>query len=500
MPPRKTLQTEAPLKLVGQLLLIILGAILFLRASDYAGYALFLFVIYTLNQKKVEFSFFALMLLISLAIMNPVFFEKNRAFYMVTRLSLLILAVGMGIKAGKQRASFLAPFTILFAFMGCIMVTSLWGWAPVISELKAVLFFVFMLALIKGVSAVVQRGVDIRFIRAGMLAISCFFILGSVAVIPFPSIGRSMYLAKLARWNIDASTLDLQGLFNGATWHSQTLGPLLAMLNAFLLSDYLCNFRQKNWLYRTLIACIPVLVYMTSSRTAFFAYLISIFSVVFFFRGEHQVAGSKRRRVVTISILFALLGTLILSFIPAVSLRLEAFLRKERDVAQMSGDELLSDQLFASRKGLMERAFVNFKDRPLVGHGFQVSEAMQAYSISEYGLIFSAPVEKGVLATMVLEEGGLIGAVIFLVFLIALYYTYRRLAFTCFLSTFTVFLGLNSGEAAFFSTSGGGGILWMICFCAMLMDIHRHRRRLAETEQRREQIGRVSAQYALADA
>jgi hypothetical protein len=40
----------------------------------------------------------------------------------------------------------------------------------------------------------------------------------------------------------------------------------------------------------------------------------------------------------------------------------------------------------------------------------------------------------------------------------------------------------------------------MICFCAMLMDIHRHRPRLAETEQRREQIGRVSAQYALADA
>ena len=500
MPPRITERTEVSLKLVGQLLLVILGAILFLRASYFAGYALFVFVIYTLNQKKVEFSFFALMLLISLAIMNPVFFEKDRVFYITTRLSILALAFGMGFKARRLRAAFLAPFTILFVYMGCIMVTSLWGWAPVISELKAILFLFFMLALIYGVSVVVQRGVDIRFIRAGMLAICCFFILGSVAVIPFPQIGRSMYISKLARWGIDASMVDLRRLFNGATWHSQTLGPLLAMLNAFLLSDYLCSFKRKNWLYRILIACIPVLVYMTSSRTAFFAYLISILSVVFFFRGEHQVAESKRRRVVTFAILGVLLVTLILSFIPVVSLRVESFLRKERDVTQISGEETLSYDLFSSRKGLMERALVSFRESPLIGHGFQVTETMQGYRFWEHGFAFSAPVEKGVLAGMILEEGGVIGMAIFIIFLFALYVTYRRLAFTCFLSTFTVFLGLNSGEAAFFSTSGGGGILWMVCFCAMLMDIHRHRSRLAENEQRRRGAVQDSFPYEMADA
>ena len=500
MPHAKRLDTEVPLKLVGQLLLVLIGAILALRVSTVSVYIMLLFVIYTLNQKKVEFSFFAVMLLVALAIMNPIFFVKDRSFYMITRLSLLVLAVGLGIKTSRQPTWFLRPFSLLYAYMACIMVTSFWGWAPLISFLKAVLFLVFMLALIKGVAAVVQKGVDIRFVRAGMLAIACFFILGSIAVIPFPSVGKSLAMTNISYWMIDATAADIQGLFNGLTWHPQTLGPTLAMLNAFLLSDYLCNFKRRHWLYRVLLAGIPVLIFMSSSRTALFSYLISILSVVLFFQSERHVPGSKRQRVLIVCILLGLAGTMVLSFHPRTSARMHAFLRKSRDPDMPAQGTTVSESLMASRMGMFEMGWANFLDRPLFGNGFQVSPAMKGYNFFEHGFVFTAPVEKGVLLTMIFEEGGLLGAFLFLSFLIALYSTYRRLAFTCFLSTFTVFLGLNSGEAAFFSTSGGGGILWMTCFCAMLMDIHRHRRRLAETEQRREQIGRVSAQYALADA
>lgn len=500
MPPLEIERTEAPLKLVGQLLLGILGAILTLRTTTYAGYVLFVFVVYTLNQKKIEFAFFAIMLLVALAIMNPVLFTKDGRFYLITRLSLLALAVGLGITTSRQPSPFLRPFHLLYAYIACIMVTSFWGWAPLISLMKAVLFLVFMLALIKGVAAVVQKGVDIRFVRAAMLAVSCFFILGSIAVIPFPSVGRSMLNTKLAFWGIDPLQSNIVGLFNGLTWHAQTLGPLLAMLNAFLLSDYLCNFRRRHWLYRVLLAGIPVLIFMSSSRTALFSYLISILSVVLFFQSERHVPGSKRQRVLIVCILLGLAGTMVLSFHPRTSARMHAFLRKSRDPDMPAQGITVSESLMASRMGMFEMGWANFLERPFIGNGFQVSPGMQGYSFREHGFLVSAPVEKGVLFAMILEEGGLLGAFLFFSFLIALYVTYRRLAFTCFLSTFTVFLGLNSGEAAFFSTSGGGGILWMICFCAMLMDIHRHRLRLAEIEQRREQIGRVSAQYALADA
>jgi hypothetical protein len=97
-------------------------------------------------------------------------------------------------------------------------------------------------------------------------------------------------------------------------------------------------------------------------------------------------------------------------------------------------------------------------------------------------ILLSAPIEKGVLPIMVLEEGGAIGAILFGCFILSVYVKYSRLQFSCFLSCFTVFIALNTGEASFFSTSGSGGILLMICFCALLMDIHRLRRELAEAQ------------------
>jgi hypothetical protein len=439
------------------------------------------------------------MLLVALSIMNPVLFDKTTAFYMSTRISLLVLAIGLGMKSGQQRVRFLSPFSYLYAYMAYIMVTSAWGWAPVISELKAILFLVFILALLKGVAVVVQTGVDIRLIRAGMLAISCFFILGSIMVIPFPNIGWSLIFIRMETWGAEVDVTTLKGLFNGLTWHPQTLGPMLAMLNAFLLSDYLCSFKRRNWLYRSLLAGIPVLVYMSSSRTAFFAYLISLFSVVFFFRKEHLVVRSKRQRVFNRFVLLAFLSVFVLSIYSRAFVQLDAFLRKTREVEKLEDGLSRTESLTASRMGLIEEGIANFMEKPLIGNGFQVSKLMKGYNLFEHGFIFTAPIEKGVLLVMILEEGGLLGAILFLSFLVSLYVTYTRLAFTCFLSTFTVFLGLNSGEAAFFSTSGGGGILWMICFCAMLMDIHRHRMRLTE-EQRRRQSGQAVDQYTLADA
>ena len=161
---------------------------------------------------------------------------------------------------------------------------------------------------------------------------------------------------------------------------------------------------------------------------------------------------------------------------------LEGFLRKTSDLADIDRQESLTESMTKSRMGLVERGMANFREQPMIGNGFQVSKEMQGYDMSEMGLLLSAPIEKGVLPVMVLEEGGVVGGALLVAFLVAFYVKYRRLQFTCFLSTFTVFLGLNSGEAAFFSTSGGGGILWMICFCALLMDVHRHRRMLAEKQ------------------
>lgn len=144
----------------------------------------------------------------------------------------------------------------------------------------------------------------------------------------------------------------------------------------------------------------------------------------------------------------------------------------------------LTESLTASRMGLVEQGLANFRKKPLTGNGFQVSEEMKHMGRHDTAMLLSAPIEKGVLPIMVLEEGGLVGAFILLAFVISIYVKYSKLRLNCFLATFTVFIALNTGEASFFSTSGTGGILWSICFCALVLDVDRHRRVLAEKQMK----------------
>lgn len=475
------IQSEVSIKIFYVLMFLLLGIIMILRISDLMCCLIGGLAIYTVFMKRVELTFLVLMLLVSLAIMNPVFFNKGSTFYIMTRGSIMFLAVTMTVKSGLNRSIwFLSPFSLLFIYIGYIMLTSLAGWAPVISELKALLFLVFLAALIQSVSAVAQSRVEICLIRTAMLVLSCFFILGSLMTVPFPSIGRSMILQKAEVYGQILDLSNVSGLFNGVTWHSQTLGPTMAILNSYLLSDYFCNIKKTNWIYLVLLIAIPILVFMTSSRTAFFAYLISIFACLFFFMRERRVSDTKKTNVIT-SLIFLCLVAICFVMLRASSREsVEAFLRKTDDIHSIEPDESLRESLTKSRMGLVEQGLVNFRNSPMIGNGFQVSEDMTGYKVSEMGMVLTAPVEKGVLFVMVLEEGGIIGALILAAFMVVLYVKYMKLGFTCFLSTFTVFLGLNSGEASFFSTSGGGGILWLICFCSLLMDVHRHRRMLAE--------------------
>jgi hypothetical protein len=472
-------------KQFAQLMVILLLVVGLLKLSPYFIYAVGVLLLTTLLANRTEYTFGSMMLLFVLSVVNTVLVDKDFSFYLVTRGSLFILAVALATKSGGMKnAWFLSPFYVLIAYIVYMMLISLGGWAPLISTLKAVLFLVFIVAFIQIVSAVNLKQVNIDFMRSLMLVIAAFYILGSLAVIPFPAIGQSMVFRIAESYNIDITTIDREtkSLFNGMTWHSQTLGPLLAVLNAFLLSDYLFSFKKRNYLYVTLLASIPILVYMTSSRTAFFAYIISILASLFLFQNERNIGFGKKQKVFLAFFCLVIIVTSFLIVSPHSQLRIEAFLLKSNDITAADRSDSLFDDVVSSRIGLAEQGMDNFKKRPLTGNGFQVSENMQNYDRTDMTMLLSAPVEKGVLAIMVLEEGGVIGAFIFLGFLITLYVKYMKLKLNCFLATFTVFVALNTGEATFFSTSGAGGILWSICFCSLIIDVDRNRKMLAQKQ------------------
>ena len=463
-------------KSVIRLLIVFLGVILALKTSQFAIYAFGAVLLFTLTLKHTEYSLFMLIMLAALSVINNYIVPKGFNFYLITRGSFFVLAVIMMFKAGFRRSAWLmSPFWFLFVYIFYMMAISLVGWWPMVSELKAILFLVFITAITQTVSAVIQEGADIRKIRSAMLTVAIFYILGSMAVIPVPSIGNSMTLSALDGYGQIVDATDFSGLFNGVTWHSQELGTIAALLNAFLLSDYLCNFQRGNRLYQLLLVCIPILIYKSSSRAGLIAYLLSITLTILFFNRERRVSQGKKARAITSLVLLILIATIGIVLTPGAGKRMEAFLRKTQDVELMGGDRSLAEDLTHSRMGLVEKGMANFRKKPLIGNGFQVSEEMQFWDKDKMGLILSAPIEKGVLPVMILEEGGVIGAIFFLAFLFAVYVKYLRLRFTCFLSTFSVFLFLNSAEATYFSTAGGGGILWTICIVALLMDMERYR-------------------------
>ena len=79
-----------------------------------------------------------------------------------------------------------------------------------------------------------------------------------------------------------------------------------------------------------------------------------------------------------------------------------------------------------------------------------------------FRLPVSAPVEKGMLATAVLEETGAIGALMFLVLLGSLLVPAARKGNFCHLWLGCTCLAVNFGESVFLSFGGMGLFIWLI--------------------------------------
>jgi len=79
-------------------------------------------------------------------------------------------------------------------------------------------------------------------------------------------------------------------------------------------------------------------------------------------------------------------------------------------------DWTCTEEMMATRQGLIDRAMYNWRKKPLIGNGFQVSDEMQYEHRKGFADYLSAPIEKGVWISAVLEEGGVIGLSLFCFF------------------------------------------------------------------------------------
>lgn len=454
--------------------------ILMMKFTSGIGFAVMIpLVLIALSTGRNEDLLFYLMVTGTVVVGNTFFFPKSSTFFLIQRGIIAVLSVLLGSKIfGRRLPIALKPLWGLVAYVIYMVVPSSLGWSPMVSYLKMFLFLLCLFAYIGVVTHILTtRRIRQDKLRSILLAFGIVYILGSTLLIPFPAISQ---LTGEDYANAVAAGRHVTSLFTGMTNQSQCLGPVISILSCFLLGDLLFAVRRWDKLYVLLLSCCPILIYKTSSRTAMGTYLIGTVIVLFFFMKARGITSKWRSKALGAITSLGVLALLVASMSSGVRQGALNFMLKWGDETKAS--DISVEALASTRQGLVDSALKNFKKSPLYGNGFQVSENMSRYKARSIKDVLSAPIEKGVWVTAVLEEGGVAGFVIFLLFLLTCWIMLTRCHAYLGCSLLMTFLVSNFGEFSFFSMSYIGGFMWAMVFMGLTFDCVRNRDRDFETQ------------------
>lgn len=356
------------------------------------------------------------------------------------------------------------PLGWLFAYSVVALISSADGWMPLISYLKILNFVLFVTGVILLGKMVQASEKALYQLRVILLGLAVFIVIGSVFAYFVPSVGYSMEVSRAANWGIyttgeEVAAREGKKLFNGVLNHSQALANNVPLWFAWVLCDMLLVERRLSKLHMAIIIFAPVLMYMSRSRTALVVFVVSMIMISFYCVPVSQMPTVVKRRIKGI---ICSIGIIIVLVAVVAQIRddtLSKWIRKYDDPS--SDDKSLGEALTSSRMGLVEYNMRDFKLNPMLGKGFQVMDwHAEAYRAGRISLL-SAPIEKGVLPLMVLGETGIVGAVVFVIFLISFYSTCAKKKYRVLLCLFTALMASNMSEASFFSP-GGAASQWTV--------------------------------------
>ncbi len=469
--------------------LLSMVAILFLCRVSREGGVLILGSIglYASLTRRMGLAMSVFLLIPFLMVVNPILLPRGGGFAAFSRILSTLLSLTMFIGAvyganpntRKERL----PLSGIVIFLLSAFISSVQGIFPLISYFKLINFSLFLLGLYAGTADLESRPVDSYLLRNTLLSLATLFIFGSLMALFFPVVAYyTSSLYYIATEGLEYASEILaedrggMGLFSGITVHSQFLGPALACFSCWLCCDLFLGNGEFKWLHLLLIICIPPMIFMTRSRAGLIAYIVSWFVLAFHFFPQIRVGIQRRRRIVV----WLFVGIVSLAIIGMVAEMqgqvVSRWLRKTDNLVE--DHRALANAVTESRRVLIYRCMSEFSRNPLLGTGFQVvEEHVSAYHSGRLSL-FSAPIEKGFLPLMILGETGISGAVFFVAFLFSFFAGCHQKGYVATSSLFLVYLSTNLAESTFFSPSGGGGVMWMICvlggFVIDMTAKHRH--------------------------
>jgi hypothetical protein len=257
--------------------------------------------------------------------------------------------------------------------------------------------------------------------------------------------------AKIAHFS-DSNLL--QGILN----QPQALGAYLAPFSAAYVSSSL--FRKSRTDYRAIAIMMVLVVCMllTLSRTAAIATILG--SGMSLYGGAilaDRHAASEKWRLLGYSFLLVVVLSAAELAGSEISSSISGFIFK-------GSNQNMSAAFLASRGEGVISELRNFSSSPFVGNGFGVyaNGVFPTGIVEVVGIPVSAPVEKGVLPTAVLEETGLVGFSFFAYMIFALVRAVWRSAQRSVLAMFLACLFVNLGEAVLLSPGNIGLHIWLL--------------------------------------
>ena len=329
-----------------------------MRVTGGAGFVIVIpMIVYSVLARKTESLLFWLLVAVCTIIINPYIIMKGGGFAWMQRGVMVLLGCAMAIKVmAYPLHAAVRPYAGMFFYIAFMVFASAFGWCPIISYLKLILFSLVYFAYL-GVSNQVgiNPHVSSRRIRSIMLSIAILFVLGSVALVPFPGLSQ-LKAEDIALGNVDLS--NFTSLFMGMTNHSQCLGPVVSSIAIIVFGDLLFSVKKADPLYILLLFCCPYLIYLTSSRTGMGAYVLGMMFVAYTFLKAHGVGSRWKSRVFSSLMFLSVLGMFFVFTLPGFQDKIAGFMLKTKSV---EGRSVSAEAVMSSRQGLIDSALYNFK-------------------------------------------------------------------------------------------------------------------------------------------
>lgn len=441
---------------------VLLAALFFLNKGGAAGAAVFFAIVFYMACTSPAGAMKALAL-VGLGVQLNQFFVPKSLVWTPARLALTAFCAARcfsDVSSARPAIRIPAYIWTLTLFCATSAVCSiLSGYYTQIAVLKLLNFWTGASAILLVTEVLRRRQIDMT---PWFVALCWTIVLFGLAAI---ATGQGNNFLAYRGFTAEQTT---NAFFNGAflhpNSHSSGCGPAVV----FLVAASLFGRYRNRWVAVVAAAVFLFFMAKSQSRSSLLSAAGGLLVLVAYAARVKRAGAWLLRASVSRGALVAMgiaaaggIAVVDMAIGGRVARQVVAFINKSQ-----AEEEIKTEDVMKSRQGKIEESWRNFLESPIYGIGFQVAKTE---FFRQNATLFTAPAEKGFLPTAVLEEGGVLGATTFVVFLITLVAALLRQRNVAGLAVFTSVMISSIPEVAIFAMGGAGTHLWAMLGAGILL-------------------------------